>query len=66
MGTDVYTVFLCFLFHLQINDCCRAIMQKWLQGYQSAVGPVTWETLLSAMAEVEDLAVLTAEIRGEM
>jgi hypothetical protein len=50
----------------QINDCCRTIMQKWLQGYQSAVGPVTWETLLSAMAEVEDLAVLTAEIRGEM
>ena len=41
-------------------------MQKWLQGYQSAVGPVTWETLLSAMAEVENLTVLTAELRTEM
>ena len=47
-----------------MNDCCRAVLQRWLQG--SSVGPVTWETLLSAMEEVEEVAVLTAELRAEM
>ena len=51
---------------LQVNDCCRNLIQKWLQGYQSARGPVTWETLLSAMNDVVNLTVLTAELREEL
>ena len=52
-------------FPLQVNDCCRSIVQKWLQGYPSSRGPVTWNTFLSAMGEVEDLTVYTAELRAE-
>ena len=49
---------------VQVDDCCRTIIQKWIQG-GSPKKPVTWDTFLSAMEEVPELAVFTHDLRTE-
>ncbi len=33
----------------RVEDCCRTVMQRWLQGGHKA--PVSWETLIASLED---------------
>ena len=49
--------------HFQVEACCRTILQRWLDG--EGLQPVTWETLVEALVDIEHGA-LAGDLRREL
>ena len=49
--------------HFQVEACCRTILQRWLDG--EGLQPVTWETLLEALVDIEH-DTLARDLRREL
>ena len=49
--------------HYQVGRACQSILQKWLEGASPL--PVTWETLLECLENIE-LATLATDLRAEL
>ena len=49
--------------HFQVEAACRTILQRWLEG--EGLQPVTWETLVEALVDIEHGA-LAGDLRREL
>ena len=49
--------------HFQVEAACRTILQRWLDG--EGLQPVTWETLVEALVDIEHGA-LARDLRREL
>ena len=49
--------------HFQVKAACRTILQRWLEG--EGLQPVTWETLVEALVDIEHGA-LAGDLRREL
>ena len=49
--------------HFQVKAACRTILQRWLEG--EGQQPVTWETLVEALADIEH-GTLASDLRREL
>ena len=49
--------------HFQVEAACRTILQRWLDG--EGLQPVTWETLVEALVDIEHGA-LAGDLRREL
>jgi len=47
------------------SDCCDTLIRNWLSTDQGQK-PKTWQTLISALKDIKNLAVVTKEIENDI